>query len=83
MAYRVLYKASVERDLKSIDKDETSRIMKKIEDDLARDPSRGEPLADDFQGLLKFRIGAFQVVYTKIENGVLVLKIGRRSDAYR
>lgn len=78
MASRVLYKASVERDLKKLDKAEAARVLDKIESDLAADPSQGEPLKGTFEGLLKHRIGDYRVVYAKTGEGILVLRVGHR-----
>ncbi|NKB24214.1 MAG: hypothetical protein GKR87_07535 [Kiritimatiellae bacterium] len=36
-----------------------------------------------FTGMKKFRIGNYRVVFTIIENDILVLRIGSRKDVYR
>ena len=51
MAYKILYKASVKRDLKKIPKLEVKRILNKIENDLGKNPNKGELLKGKFQGL--------------------------------
>ncbi len=79
--YNVVYKASVEPDLKTADPADVNRILEKIENDLARDPSRGELLKDSHD-IYRFRIADYLVTYTKIQNGILVLKITRRKDVY-
>ncbi len=83
MAYKITYKASVERDLKKIPKREVERVLDKIERDLGENPDKGEPLKGNFQGLWRYRIGVYRVIYTKTVNGVLVLRIGHRKDVYR
>jgi len=79
----VLYKASVERDLKKLDHSVALRVLDQIEQDLATDPGKGEPLKGAFQGLFKYRIGDYRVIYTKTQDGILVLRIGHRKDVYR
>lgn len=82
MASRVVYKASVERDLKKLDKMQARRVLGKIETELSSDPSKGEPLKGRFEGLLRYRIGDYRVVYTKTTDGILVLRIAHRKDVY-
>lgn len=83
MAYKIVYKASVERDLKRIAKTEAKRILNKIEKDLSNNPDKGEPLKGSFQGLYRYRVGTYRVIYTKTVDGILVLRIGHRKAVYR
>ena len=83
MDYKIVYKASIEKDLKKIDKAETKTILRKIEKDLAKDPDKGTALRGTFQGLYRYRIGDYRVIYTKTVDGILVLRIGHRKDIYR
>ncbi|MBC7246425.1 MAG: type II toxin-antitoxin system RelE/ParE family toxin [Actinobacteria bacterium] len=83
MGFKVVYKASVEKDLKKIDKAEAKRILNGIEGDLAKDPDKGAALSGTFQGLYRYRIGDHRVIYAKTIDGVLVLRIGHRKDIYR
>ena len=83
MASRVSYKASVERDLRRLDKPEARRILNKIERELGKDPEKGEPLRGTYQGLYRYRIGDYRVIYAKTVSGILVLRIGHRKDIYR
>lgn len=83
MAYKITYKASVERDLKKLAKAETVRVLGKVEKDLSNNPEKGEPLKGSFQGLYRYRIGDYRVIYTKTVDGILVLRIGHRKDVYR
>ncbi|MGB3345793.1 MAG: type II toxin-antitoxin system RelE/ParE family toxin [Candidatus Humimicrobiia bacterium] len=81
MAYKILYKASVKRDLKKIPKLEVKRILNKKENDLGKNPNKGELLKGKFQGLYQYRVGVYQVIYVKtVDGGVLVLKISHRKD---
>ena len=56
MAYNVVYKASVKRDLKKIDKAVARRILQRIERDLEGDPTSYPPLKGEFAGLRKIPI---------------------------
>ena len=83
MVYKVSYKASVEKDLRRVDKQTASRLLKKLEAELSKDPSRGEQLKGEFEGLFKYRIGDYRAVYTRTADGVVVLRIAHRKDVYR
>ena len=83
LAFRVEYKASVERDLKKIDKQTTERLLHKLEQTLSNNPSAGEPLGGEFRSLWKYRIGDYRAIYTKIPGGILILRISHRREVYR
>jgi len=83
LASEVFYKASVEKDLKRIDKAEARQLLTKLEHALSANPNVGEPLAGDLKGLFKCRIGDYRVVYGKIMGGVLVVRIAHRREVYR
>ena len=79
----IRYKASVSKDLKKLDREDRNRILSKIERDLIQDPDRGEKLKGKFKGLLKYRVGDYRIIYTKIPDGVLILRIGHRRRIYK
>lgn len=83
MASKVSYKASVAGDLKRLDKQEARKLLNKIERELGRDPEMGEPLRGTYQGLYRYRVGDYRVIYAKTVHGVLVLRIGHRKDVCR
>lgn len=83
MASKVSYKSSVEHDLKKLDKSTVHRLLTKLERVLSADASAGEPLRGEFRGLFKYRIGEYRVIYSKIPEGVLVLRIRHRKEVYR
>ena len=83
MAYKINYKSSVERDLKKIDKSQLKTIFEKIETELAKNPNRFPALTGKFSGLRKFRIGDYRVIYSILDDSVLVLRIAHRKEAYR
>jgi len=78
-----MYKSSVSRDLKKIDKSIAKRILQRIEEDLGKNPNRGVPLLGQYKGLFKYRIGSYRVIYTKTKEGIIVLRIGHRGKMYK
>ena len=83
MASSVAYKASVAGDLKRLDKPTARRVVEKLERVLSANPHAGIPLTGEFLGLCKYRIGEYCVLYAKTPDGVLVLRVRHRKDAYR
>ncbi len=83
MASNVAYKSSVEHDLKKLDRPTTKRLLDKLERTLAENPDAGEPLRGEFRGLYKYRLGDYRAIYAQTTDGVLVLRIAHRKDAYR
>lgn len=83
MSYNIAFKKSVARDIRKIGMDEVKSIMQKIEEDLPCKAATCPSLAGKFSGLRKFRIGYFRVIFTIIDNTVLVLRITHRREAYR
>ena len=83
MAYNVVYKKSVHRDLKNLTKAEASRILDRIERELARKPESYPVLKGQFAGLRKYRIGDCKVIYALVGADILVLRIGNRRDVYK
>ena len=83
MASEVFYKASVEKDLKKIDKTLCRKLLSHLETKLGEDPHRGEALSGECHGLFKYRIGDYRVIYAKIKEGVLVLRVAHRREVYR
>ncbi len=82
VASRIFYKSSVRHDLKQIDPKIVTRILREIRVVIGRNPRAGEPLAGQFKGLFKLRIGEYRIIYTIIERDVLILRIRHRGKAY-
>ncbi len=82
-AAKVEYKLSVAGDLDRLDGAVALRILKKIERTLAEEGRSGEPLAGEFAGLFRLRVGDYRVIYARMADGYLVLRIGHRGDVYR
>ncbi len=83
MAYSVVYKKSVHRDLKKFSKAEASRILDHIEQELTKKPESCPILKGQFAGLRKYRIGDYRVIYALVGTDILVLRIGNRRDVYK
>jgi len=83
LAYNIVYKKSVQRDLKKIKKTEASKIIDQLEKDLSNKPDSYPVLKGQFAGLRKYRVGDYRVIYAIIEKNVLVLRIGHRRNIYR
>jgi mRNA interferase RelE/StbE len=79
---KILYKSSVGRDLKHIDSKSKQRLLAEIRRVLGHNPRSGESLRGEFQGLLKFRVGDYRVIYALVGEDVLILRITHRSKAY-
>ena len=83
MAYSVVYKNSVHRDLKKLSKAEVSRILDQVEQELTKKPESYPVLKGQFAGLRKYRIGDYRVIYALVGTDILVLRIGNRRDVYK
>ncbi len=83
MAYNVVYKKSVHRDLKKLSKAEAKRILSQIERELKKNPEANPVLKGPFAGLRKYRMGDYRVIYALIGADIVVLRIGNRRDVYR
>ncbi|MFC1815875.1 type II toxin-antitoxin system RelE/ParE family toxin [Thermodesulfobacteriota bacterium] len=83
MNYKIAFKKSVARDLKKIDKEQATKILKKIEDELPEKAETLPGLTGKFSGLRKFRIGDFRVIFSIIGDTALILRIRHRKQAYR
>ena len=83
MAYNVVYKKSVQRDLKKLSKTEARRILNQIEEDLSKNADAYPVLKGQFAGLRKYRVGDYRVIYAILGEDALVLRIGHRKDVYK
>ncbi|MDQ1240081.1 MAG: mRNA interferase RelE/StbE [Thermodesulfobacteriota bacterium] len=83
MAYNIVYKKSVTRDLKKLPKPETKLILDLIEKELIRQPESSPALKGQFAGLRKYRVGDYRVIYALLGLDILILRIGNRRDVYK
>ena len=83
--WSVIYKKSVQKDLKGISEDIRYIIRRAIEDKLMVDPLRfGLPLRRNLKGLMKLRVGDYRIIYSIERQTVTVhvIKIGHRREVY-
>lgn len=83
MAYKITFKSSVQRDLKQIDKADVRFILEKIESELVEKADQLPLLKGKFRGLRKYRIGPYRIIFTLLQDNILILRISHRKDAYR
>ena len=83
MAYNIVYKKSVQRDLKKLSKAEASRILDQIEKELSKKADTYPVLKGQFAGLRKYRVGDYGVIYAILGGDVLILRIAHRKDVYK
>ena len=83
MAYNIVYKRSVQRDLKKLPKAEADRILNEIEQELSKNADTYPVLKGQFTGLRKYRIGDYRVIYALLGDDCLVLRIGHRKEVYK
>ena len=83
MGYKIVYKKSITKDLKGIDKTRLKRIINSIEKKLIQNPKAGKMLTGEFKGLYRIRIGDYRVIYSILESEVLILRIAHRKDVYK
>ena len=83
MAYNIVYKRSIQRDLKKLPKAEADRILNEIEQELSKNADTYPVLKGQFTGLRKYRIGDYRVIYALLGDDCLVLRIGHRKEVYK
>jgi mRNA interferase RelE/StbE len=83
LAYNIVYKKSVQRDLKKLSKAEARRVLNQVEEELSRKADTYPVLKGQFAGLRKYRVGDYRVIYAILGDEVLVLRIGHRKEVYR
>lgn len=82
MAYNIVYKESVQRDLKKVPTAEADRILHHIEQELSKNADAYPVLKGKFTGLRKYR-SDYRVIYAIVGDDVLVLRIGHRKEVYK
>jgi addiction module RelE/StbE family toxin len=83
LSFKIAFKKSVARDLKRIDKDQSARILRKIDEELPEKTESFPVLSGKFSGLRKFRVGDYRVIYSILGDIALILRISHRREAYR
>ena len=82
--YKITFKKSVLKDLKSVPKSDVIKIISKI-DGLAEDPRRVGAIKLSGNELYRIRHGLYRILY-EIKDGELIIQVinvGHRSDVYK
>jgi mRNA interferase RelE/StbE len=83
VTWKLIYHGDVVEDLERVGRAAARRIVRTIDERLTKAPlSFGAPLAGNFAGFRKLRIGDYRVVYQVREQQVIVfvLAVGHRRD---
>ena len=83
MTYSIVFKKSVSKDLKKLDKSEADRILTKLAAELPAKADSLPVLKGKYSGLRKYRIGDYRIVYAIVRNTILITRIRHRKEAYR
>jgi len=79
----VVFKSSIERDLKNIDNHKPIHLVNKIRTDLPNLVLQCKPLKGRFKGLRRYRIGNYRIIFTVIGDEIIITKIGHRKNVYK
>lgn len=84
MDYKIDYKNSVLKDLKKLPKPLIEKAVTIIEEILSDKPYSGLALKGKYQGLYRYRVGNYRVIYSinKENREILILRIKHRKEAY-
>lgn len=85
MNRQIFYKKSVVKDLRGLDVNKRKEIISVIENQFLNFQylkSKSKKLTGEFAELYRFKIGNYRVIYTFIPQGVLILRISHRKNAY-
>ena len=80
MKYKIAFKRSLSKDLKKIDKKQSKRILGKIEKELSETASNYPELKGNFFALRKVRISDYRVIFSIINDTVLITRIRHRKE---
>jgi mRNA interferase RelE/StbE len=82
--YKITFKKSVSKDLKSVPKSDVKKILLKV-DSLAVNPRREGAVKLSGQEMYRIRQGPYRIIYEIRDSELViqVIKIGHRSDVYK
>ena len=83
MKYKITFKKSVSRDLNKLGKSQAKKILDKIEIELSSKADKYPQLKGRFSGLRKCRIGDYRVIFSLLNDTVLITRIKHRKEVYR
>jgi mRNA interferase RelE/StbE len=82
--YKITFKKSVSKDLKSVPKSDVKKILLKV-DSLAVNPRREGAVKLSGQEMYRIRQGLYRIIYEIRDSELViqVIKLGHRSDVYK
>lgn len=88
MVWKVEISAAVEKELSKLDKQVAVRILKFLNDRVAKSENPrllGEGLKGQFEEYWKYRVGDYRIICNLLDSvfTVMVVKIGNRREVYR
>jgi mRNA interferase RelE/StbE len=83
LAYRIAFKNSVTRDIKKLDIREAERVLGLIAEELPELADSLPELKGNFSGFRKYRIGEYRVIFTILNDSVLITRIRHRREVYK
>jgi len=83
LKYKITFKKSVSRDLNKLGKSQARIILNKIEIELSSKADQYPQLKGRFSGLRKCRIGDYRVIFSLLNDTVLITRIKHRKEVYR
>ncbi len=83
MKYKITFKKSVSRDLNKLGKSQAKIILDKIDKELSSRADQYPQLKGRFSGLRKCRIGDYRVIFSLLNDTVLITRIKHRKEVYR
>jgi mRNA-degrading endonuclease RelE of RelBE toxin-antitoxin system len=81
MSFGIRFADDASKELEKLDNSIKIQIMNKI-DDLRANPNLGKGLAHALKHQKKLYVGNYRVLYSFIENTVVIIKISHRKIAY-
>lgn len=79
----IVFKSSIEGDLKNIDNHKAIQLINKISTNLPNLALQCKPLKGKFKGLRRYRAGNYRIIFTVIGNEIVIIKIGHRKNVYK
>ncbi len=83
MKENIKFKKSVFKDLDSIHPQHRKQIFDDLGKGALYNVNKVKALKGEFRGLFRIEIGNYRVIFSKIENDILILRIAHRKDVYR
>jgi mRNA interferase RelE/StbE len=83
LKHKITFKKSVSRDLNKLGKSQAKIILDKIEKELSSKADQYPQLKGRFSGLRKCRIGDYRVIFSLLNDTVLITRIKHRKEVYR